>query len=303
MSELPTQSVEPPSGSPQNENARTDPAYPGLLQSIALTCITAVSLLLAGFLANALTIALGFEVPIGANTAAVNTVAVGLVVLWGCRRAGAPCSAVLRFGAFPPLLLAPLALLTLGSSIVLSEADNLLRSVWPVPQGILELLLGLTQESWGNFLLLVVVAPLTEELLFRGLILRGLIAQRGEWAAVLYSSLLFGLLHLNPWQLASAFFLGIVLGWLFIQTRSLVPCILCHAAFNALSFAVGSGYAESWGVSIPGYTGVPVDSVVYQPLPFDLLGLLLAIGSLAWIRAIVRSDAKRASRQLPVPAR
>jgi membrane protease YdiL (CAAX protease family) len=297
MGDQPAPNALPQPGAPPTWNDRALPNYPGLRQSIALTLITAASLIVVGIVVAATAAALALELPTGVEIAATNTIAVGLVVLWGCRRTGARNTTVLRFAPFPPLLVAPLVLLTLGSSIVLSEIDNLLRTILPIPQLFSEALLDLHQEGWGNLVALIVVAPLTEELLFRGLILRGLIAERGEWAAVLYSSLFFGLLHLNPWQLPSAFVLGIVLGWLFIRSRSLLPCILLHALFNFLSFALGSSHAEVWGIAIPGYTGAPIDPVVYQPLPFDLLGLLLAVGSLAWIRRALDPPRSGTERQ------
>ena len=86
-----------------------------------------------------------------------------------------------------------------------------------------------------------------------------------------------------------------MLGWLFVQSRSLLPCIFLHAAFNALSFA-NLAYAESWGVSVPGYTGLPFGPTVFQPPAFDLLGLLLVLGSLVWMGRIFERDAKRAAR-------
>ena len=53
---------------------------------------------------------------------------------------------------------------------------------------------------WGALLAVVIVAPLTEELLFRGVILRGLLLHYSAPKAVIASSLMFGLVHLNPWQ-------------------------------------------------------------------------------------------------------
>ena len=137
MSELPTQSAAPPPSSDRSGSSRTDPTYPGLRQAVVLTCLTALSLLLVGLAAAAIVAVLGLDILTGADTAAVNIIAIGLIVLWGCRRTGAPFSTVLRFNAFPPLLLVPLLLLALGSSILVSEADNLLRTVWPMPRVLL----------------------------------------------------------------------------------------------------------------------------------------------------------------------
>jgi uncharacterized protein len=77
-----------------------------------------------------------------------------------------------------------------------------------------------------------VAAPVLEEMLFRGVILRGFLRQYSRTFAILWSATLFGIAHLNLYQLATALVLGIVSGWLYERCRSLWPCILLHAAYN-----------------------------------------------------------------------
>lgn len=77
-----------------------------------------------------------------------------------------------------------------------------------------------------------VAAPVLEEMLFRGVILRGFLRQYSRTFSILWSSALFGLAHLNIYQLMTAFAIGIVAGWLYERCRSLWPCILLHAAYN-----------------------------------------------------------------------
>jgi len=267
--------------------------FPGLGQATLLTLATLAVVAFAEIVFVGVSKALDWDLSAWSEMAGSNVLGFGLVLFWGCRRVGAPLREILRFEAFPAGILLPVLLLVLGSSIVLSEMDNLIRVVLPMPPWILEIFMEMIGGGWPSLVALVVVAPLTEELLFRGLILRGLIAQRGVWSGVLYSSLLFGIMHLNPWQFVSAFLIGMVLGWLFVLSRSLVPCILLHAVFNALTIVVG-GYAESFGFSIPGYTGEPSVVPVFQPLVFDLLGIVLVVVSLAWMSRIFASRSRRA---------
>jgi uncharacterized protein len=77
-----------------------------------------------------------------------------------------------------------------------------------------------------------VAAPVLEEMLFRGVILRGFLRQYSRTFAILWSATLFGIAHLNLYQMATALVLGIVSGWLYERCRSLWPCILLHAAYN-----------------------------------------------------------------------
>ena len=83
----------------------------------------------------------------------------------------------------------------------------------------------------------VIVGPLTEELLVRGLILRGFLSRYSVRKAVLASALLSGLMHLNSWNFIGPIVLGILLAWWFIQTRSMLPCFLGHAFYGTLPFA------------------------------------------------------------------
>jgi uncharacterized protein len=77
-----------------------------------------------------------------------------------------------------------------------------------------------------------VLAPVLEEMLFRGIMLRSFLRRYSRTKAILLSSLLFGAAHMNVYQLATAFAIGIVAGWLYERCRSLWPCILLHAAYN-----------------------------------------------------------------------
>lgn len=90
----------------------------------------------------------------------------------------------------------------------------------------------------------LVLAPLLEEFIFRGLLQTALLEVLGwrrRWPIVLLSAALFSLVHATgvPWQvLPGLFVLGVVLGWLVERTGSLWPSIGVHAAFNGLNAAL-----------------------------------------------------------------
>jgi uncharacterized protein len=93
-------------------------------------------------------------------------------------------------------------------------------------------------RGWGEVVLVLVVvvgAPVVEELFFRGLLLRALQARVGSVAAVVVSGLLFGLAHFEPLQLPVLAGFGVVLGMVALRTGRLGPGICAHAAFNALA--------------------------------------------------------------------
>ena len=88
----------------------------------------------------------------------------------------------------------------------------------------------------------VLVAPIFEEVMFRGLVQTSLAAfdRHGRrWRLVLISACVFTLVHQGmPWQtLPVIFVLAVGLGWLYERTGSLLPSIIVHAGFNALNVA------------------------------------------------------------------
>lgn len=82
---------------------------------------------------------------------------------------------------------------------------------------------------------LAVVTPVSEELLFRGFALRGMLRSVGPGPAVVATALVFSVLHLKPEVMIPIFFTGLALGWLHVKTGSLWPCIAAHAGQNALA--------------------------------------------------------------------
>lgn len=142
-----------------------------------------------------------------------------------------------------------------------------------------ELFARLTGDTLPAILMVCVLAPLVEEMLFRGLILRGFLAQYPRWPAIVVSSLLFGASHLNLYQFVLASLSGIVLGWLYERTRSLIPCIALHAIYNTaitwLNVQANAGVEFWWEGTVAGWafalaTGLLSFAVlrrVLQPLP------------------------------------
>jgi membrane protease YdiL (CAAX protease family) len=93
-----------------------------------------------------------------------------------------------------------------------------------------------SQTGIFAFFLMVIAAPILEELIFRGIILDGLLKKYSPIKSILISSLLFGLVHLNPWQFVTGLIVGIFSGWVYYRTRSLSFSIIIHAAANLSGF-------------------------------------------------------------------
>lgn len=101
----------------------------------------------------------------------------------------------------------------------------------------------------------VIMAPIFEEIIFRGIIQKGLINKGVEpWKAILLSSILFGIIHANPWQFVGATLLGFVLGLVYYKTKSLLLPMLLHGFNNLCSsvlifYTKTESFAEAFKVS------------------------------------------------------
>jgi membrane protease YdiL (CAAX protease family) len=82
-------------------------------------------------------------------------------------------------------------------------------------------------------LVVVVGAPVAEELFFRGLVLRAVEKRFGTVIGLIGSSVAFGITHLQLLQFPALTVAGLLFGWLAIRYDRLGPAILCHMAFNA----------------------------------------------------------------------
>jgi sodium transport system permease protein len=90
-------------------------------------------------------------------------------------------------------------------------------------------------------LLLVAMSPaICEECLFRGPILRGLRTRMGSVAAVLITAALFGLFHLDLYRLIPTTILGVLLGFIALESGSIVPSMVAHFCNNAVLITLAS---------------------------------------------------------------
>ena len=88
---------------------------------------------------------------------------------------------------------------------------------------------------WSSFLVVAIFAPIFEEWLCRGMVLRGLLTKmKPAWAIVL-SALFFAVIDANPWQALNAFLIGLVMGYVYYKTGSLILTMVIHFVNNGTS--------------------------------------------------------------------
>ena len=126
-----------------------------------------------------------------------------------------------------------------------------------MPESMEEMLKSLTTGNiWVNLLCVSIMAPVCEEWLCRGMVLRGLLSRGHKpWLAIVISALFFAFIHLNPWQAVPAFVLGLIFGYVYYRTGSLKLTMLMHCVNNTVAVLVtrvpGWEDAESWKDVIP----------------------------------------------------
>lgn len=128
------------------------------------------------------------------------------------------------------------ALIALGSILplqFLAEKINL-----TMPAGTEEMFESIMKVSWG-YVALGMMVPIAEEIVFRGAILRVLqnaLGERKRWIAIVISALIFGIVHFNLAQGLHAFLIGLLLGWLYSKTGSILPGFVFHWVNNTVAY-------------------------------------------------------------------
>ena len=131
-------------------------------------------------------------------------------------------------------------LLSLGAMVISDEINILVDMVIPMPDSFLQVEAMLKPDNSLSLVLLiftvVILAPIGEEILFRGFLQKYLENAWGDITrAILFSSLFFAAIHFNPYWMIQIYFLGVLLGYLAWKTDSVIPCIIFHVIINSTS--------------------------------------------------------------------
>ncbi len=142
--------------------------------------------------------------------------------------------------------------------------------------------------NWLSVVGLLALTPaICEELAFRGFVLSGLRHTGHKWLAIVVSSLFFGAAHGLLQQSLSATALGMVIGYLAVQTGSLLPCILFHFFYNALGVLMSLS-AETLGEpsSMWSWLFQVSDEGIEYRLPVVIISAILSGTLLIWFRSL-----------------
>jgi len=128
-----------------------------------------------------------------------------------------------------------------GVLIIIDTIDRIIHQIIPTPDYIIDLSGIMQPDSMLGyvflFLAVVIVAPVGEEVVFRGFLQKFL---EEYWKditrAVLVTSLFFAMIHFNPFWTIQIYILGVLLGFLSWKTKSVIPSIMLHSINNGLAY-------------------------------------------------------------------
>lgn len=102
----------------------------------------------------------------------------------------------------------------------------------------------LYEPNFLNFVRAVIIVPITEEIFFRGIILQGFLKNYKPTVAIFLSAIIFGLVHMNPGAMITATVGGLLTGWIYWKTNSLLPCIMLHFLNNMMAYLSWSKFLK-----------------------------------------------------------
>ena len=180
-------------------------------------------------------------------------------------------------------------LLVLVTSVVLEPLLSLF------PESYFESINQAVGRGGWTILTTIVVAPILEEVLFRGQILGAIKAKYGSAWALIISSLLFGLIHGIPPQMINAFFMGLILGYIYIKTGSLLSVILIHSVNNALAYVQMEAF-EDLNSNMTMREAIANDTTYY--IIYGVCLALFVIGLIGMIRTVRKQKAAAVTKEV-----
>lgn len=130
-----------------------------------------------------------------------------------------------------------IALISAAATLALAFIADSFNSIMPPVPEWFEMAMEQIMNApiWITLISVSVFAPLFEEWLCRGLVLRGLLQKTKPGTAIVVSAVFFAVLHMNPWQALPAFLLGLLFGYVYYRTGSLKLTMLMHCVNNTMA--------------------------------------------------------------------
>ena len=269
-------------------------AYPGIKNAILLCVLLLGIQLVAGAILGILSAVLNIEegsAISGIGYILISLLSFGLVIFIGFRKSKKTFNEVFMFNKVSLNIWIPSIIFMFGIVILSSEIDNVLHYFLPMPQFFQDVFAAMMINEYLiiSIILIGILPAFLEEMLFRGLMLNGFKENYSHKKTILITALLFGVIHLNPWQFVTAFIIGLIAAWVCLKIKSIVICVYMHL-FNNLLFVFAMKYNDV--VSIQGFNSSLVEHS-FQPWWFNVIGIVLAaVGAIFLIKNIKQLEIK-----------
>lgn len=196
-----------------------------------------------------------------------------LCILYGWPRLGKP-----RWNlGFDRVAFLPGALAVAGT-LLLANGVTTVAEYLPGYDDFAEAMQKMLVPGVGMAIAVIICAPVFEEALLRGIILRGLLRKTTPFYSILISGLCFGVMHVIPVHVFFASIVGFALGYVYYRTRSLGLVILIHLINNAASYLLGQTDMPASTEALLG-AGMAGVLALAAGLTFVGLGMLYLLGS------------------------
>lgn len=207
----------------------------------------------------------------------ISFVGTGLPIYIGFRKTHIKLKELFQWKKLDWHFLIPIGILIFSFTMIVLQLIHLIDYFLPIPDIFKEINQKLIRNELLSFLIVVIVAPVMEEIFFRGLILNGFLKNYSIKKALIISSIFFAAVHLNPWTFIIHFFMGIFLGWIYIKTKNLIHSILFHAGFNSIPFII------IYFTNIKIQESSHVAEALFLPLWLNVIGVILLGISVYWL--------------------
>ncbi|MGL5244085.1 MAG: lysostaphin resistance A-like protein [Sarcina sp.] len=151
-------------------------------------------------------------------------------------------------------------LLIIGFRLFYAGSISHITNLIPLPKFIEEGFKIISKDYIYLFLSVCIFAPFIEEFMYRGILLNGFLKKYTPNASIIFSALIFAIVHFNIPQGINAFLLGLILGYVYFKTHSIYICIFMHFINNLCAQFIG-------------ITNINITFVVFQSLIFTMLGI------------------------------
>jgi membrane protease YdiL (CAAX protease family) len=203
-------------------------------------------------------------------------------------------------GAAPGLVI-PILLVSMGGFVLSVQAMAFCKAMNVLPPEMLALASGATRTGAGaphdpsllrQLVIMSLIPAFAEEALFRGLVLQALLGAMSARRAIVISALLFTAAHFSIEKFPGIFLLGLLYGWMFVRTGSLLPGMTAHAFHNAM--ATLASRVEAVPISV--YRWIAPDRHGLLPARITWVAAALMVIGLVGFRQALRRGARAGGR-------